>query len=522
MLLQKLKEQQQQQSGAEGSRPRPTTMVRAEEWFAGGRRVNFDPNHKKIMPEATSNTIRVFERVADANASSVNDDDGNDNDTDDDRLWLTMLPSFPGSYGLAKLEPLFATTTTASAIQSDATATTTRTAKYPAGSLPSSPLATSLPPPPPRLYVDYVGQGNSEKPADYAYRTGERADLVQALWAARGVARTAVVACGHSSLVVLELLRRQQERDERRRRQGHGHDKAAAAATTTTTTATTARIEHVLILNGCLYADGYTRRQQRYRHPAPLPFALPVIHHGQQQHRHNNNRRRRWSASLAQRSNLVLDWWLRPYCSSQNVGPGLMRGVHRQHRTKGTTTRGNRRHHDHHHYFYYHHEQPRRQERLEELRETEKVIRLHDGTATFLTAAAAFVEEHLQEADRWDLSTIYLQYARPAGINVDIVGSTDDPFVSQVALVQERLGSQYHPDVRTCIIPGGHLLTSAQAPLVVERILAMVERAQPPAPARNESSLQSSENGTDSVVVLEPPRQRTTSREPCHVVPAVA
>jgi hypothetical protein len=37
----------------------------------------------------------------------------------------------------------------------------------------------------PKLFLDYVGMGDSDKPNDYAYSTAERADLVEAIWRLR-------------------------------------------------------------------------------------------------------------------------------------------------------------------------------------------------------------------------------------------------------------------------------------------------------------------------------------------------
>ena len=67
----------------------------------------------------------------------------------------------------------------------------------------------------PRLFVDYVGMGDSDKPKDYAYSTAERADLVEAIWRSVGVGSTMLVAFDFSSLVVLEILQRRLERAER-------------------------------------------------------------------------------------------------------------------------------------------------------------------------------------------------------------------------------------------------------------------------------------------------------------------
>lgn len=66
----------------------------------------------------------------------------------------------------------------------------------------------------PRLFVDYVGMGDSDKPKDYPYCTAERTNLVEAIWRDLGVQSTTLVAFDFSSLVVLEHLRRRLERSE--------------------------------------------------------------------------------------------------------------------------------------------------------------------------------------------------------------------------------------------------------------------------------------------------------------------
>ena len=55
-------------------------------------------------------------------------------------------------------------------------------------------------------FIEYVGQGDSDKPAGYRYSTMERADLVETRWATHGVRATFVVTFDYSSLVLLELL----------------------------------------------------------------------------------------------------------------------------------------------------------------------------------------------------------------------------------------------------------------------------------------------------------------------------
>lgn len=61
------------------------------------------------------------------------------------------------------------------------------------------------------LMPDLLGFGASQKPADHVYSLDEQADLVQALWAAHGVAETALVAHDYSVSVAQELLARDAE-----------------------------------------------------------------------------------------------------------------------------------------------------------------------------------------------------------------------------------------------------------------------------------------------------------------------
>ena len=89
----------------------------------------------------------------------------------------------------------------------------------------------------PKLFVEFVGQGDSDKPTDYPYGSMERADLVEALWQAEGIKSTFVVTFDYSSLVALELLSRRLERDDDDSR---------------------TRIEGVLMINGGLFADGHS------------------------------------------------------------------------------------------------------------------------------------------------------------------------------------------------------------------------------------------------------------------------
>jgi len=181
-------------------RPRQDrARVTAAEWFAGGRRIGYDPGSARVLTEeevaATPGALRVFERVAPAG-------------DDADAVWLTLLPGFPdGSYGWAQVDRI---------------------------------LGDGLGP---RLYVEPVGQGDSDKPRHYRYSTVERADLVEALWRHHGVRRTIVVTFDYTSLALLELLRRQLELT---------HSGGAA----------TPVITAVFMVNGGLFADAHTHPWQ--------------------------------------------------------------------------------------------------------------------------------------------------------------------------------------------------------------------------------------------------------------------
>ncbi len=179
--------------------PQDLARVTAAEWFAGGQRIGYDPGSARILSEqeaaAIPGALHVFERVAAAEQGA-------------DTVWLTMLPGFPdGSYGWAQVDRL---------------------------------LGDDLGP---RLYVEPVGQGDSDKPRDYPYSTVERADLVEALWRHHGVRRTVVVTFDYTSLALLELLRRQLER-------------------TASGDAAEPVIVAVLMINGGLFADAHTHPWQ--------------------------------------------------------------------------------------------------------------------------------------------------------------------------------------------------------------------------------------------------------------------
>ena len=172
-------------------------QITAQEWFSTGTRVTYDPVEKKMVERAknadVSGEIHVWRRVE------------RDATRNDQETWTTFLPGFPdGSFGWAKVNQQLTGT----------------------GMLPS-------------IYVEYVGQGDSDKPSGYSYGTMERADLVEALWEAEGIQSTFVVTFDYSSLVVLELLSRQEERLNQDTDSG-------------------TKIEGVLMANGGYFADAHS------------------------------------------------------------------------------------------------------------------------------------------------------------------------------------------------------------------------------------------------------------------------
>lgn len=102
--------------------------------------------------------------------------------------------------------------------------------------LPYLPHAAAMP----KLFMEYVGQGDSDKPRQYAYSTAERTDLVEALWRHSSVRSTTLIAFDFSSLVVLEHLRRRLERA------GRGEPAGGP------------QICGVFIFNGGLFTDGHS------------------------------------------------------------------------------------------------------------------------------------------------------------------------------------------------------------------------------------------------------------------------
>jgi pimeloyl-ACP methyl ester carboxylesterase len=338
----------------------------ADDWFAGGRRVQYDPSHKLIIGSTTklTNTIGVFERVVLPTIRPR-----------EDTRWATFLPGFPdGSYGYAKVNQLLQAGNT------------------------------------PRLFVEYIGQGDSDKPKKYVYSTVERADLVEAQWKSHNIKRTVLVTFDYSSMVMLELLQRQKERMAKGIR--------------------FPRIEHVLAINGGLFADGHSH-----------PFSTtPLL----------KTRFGKMGSSMAQRSNFVFDKMLKPLYSKEYKASKLTR---------------------------------------QELREMEKAIRRHKGTS-FMSNAAGFVDEHKQNPKRWNLYHVYLDFCKDQGITFHIVGSEQDQFEHrQIQLARKRLGD-YYPDIKIETIPGGHLSMSEQADRIVDCIHLLTRKGENGQPTRSWTNIE--------------------------------
>jgi pimeloyl-ACP methyl ester carboxylesterase len=164
----------------------PTASAQA--WFLGGERVGYHPKSRAIVAVQDA-PLKIFLRREGDVAHAV-----------------SFLPGFPdGSFGWAKVWPHL-------------------------------PNAAEMP----KLFVDYVGMGDSDKPKGYAYSTAERADLVEAIWRDFSVQSTTLVAFDFSSLVILEHLRRRLQRSKR------GEDAGGP------------NIRGVFIFNGGLFTDGHS------------------------------------------------------------------------------------------------------------------------------------------------------------------------------------------------------------------------------------------------------------------------
>ena len=164
-------------------------VLTANDWFAQGERISYTlSNTNRNSQPKNSKPLKIF-RFRHGYGDMV----------------VTLLGGFPdGSYGWSRV-------------------------------LPFLPSAEDMP----KLFLDYVGQGDSDKPKKYPYGVIERADLVEAQWRDLNIHSTTIVTFDYSSLVAMELLRRQQDRQN-----SFGED--------------VTKISGVMVVNGGLFADGHS------------------------------------------------------------------------------------------------------------------------------------------------------------------------------------------------------------------------------------------------------------------------
>lgn len=171
---------------------------KADLWFESAERNPYDIKLGELQPISNNDigsegTLSIWNKTV------------NFSNSEKSSKWTTMMPGFPdGSFGWAATERLLA--------QHDQE---------------------------PRLYFDYVGMGDSDKPEEYIYSVQERADLVESLWRYYDIKETLLVTFDFSSLVALELLSRQLDRQTR-----------GLVLDTT--------IKKVLFINGGLFADSHS------------------------------------------------------------------------------------------------------------------------------------------------------------------------------------------------------------------------------------------------------------------------
>ncbi|HEY4108060.1 MAG TPA: alpha/beta hydrolase [Puia sp.] len=167
-------------------------LVSANEWFHSGERLPYDPTTKSIGTAGGTAPLFAYNKLVTASK-------------EDARRVISFLPGFPcGSFDWVRIDAVIKQ---------------------------EHPLN--------RLYLDYIGQGESDKPENYPYSTFERADLVEAIWKHHHIETSFIVTFDYSSLVAMELLQRQQERIE----------KGIKPSTV---------ITKVLFINGGYFTDGHS------------------------------------------------------------------------------------------------------------------------------------------------------------------------------------------------------------------------------------------------------------------------
>mmetsp|Transcript_22608 Transcript_22608/g.49353 ORF Transcript_22608/g.49353 Transcript_22608/m.49353 type:complete len:400 (+) Transcript_22608:98-1297(+) len=180
------------------------------------------------------------------------------------------------------------------------------------------------------------------------------------------------------------------------------------------------RMEHVLSINGGFFAEGHTY--------TGIANGTPLV----------RDRFGKVSSSAAQRSNMVFNKMIMPLYSNDYRRSKICR---------------------------------------QEAKETQKAIRLHQGTRA-MAQMTNFVDEHKQRAERWDFPMLYRSYCKDQGISFHLVYSEQDEFEqNQVALIQRRM-KPYADKVQLEKIAGGHMANFEQAGVIVDRILQLAHRAK--------------------------------------------
>ena len=99
-----------------------------------------------------------------------------------------------------------------------------------------------------------------------------------------------------------------------------------------------------------------------------------------------------------------------------------------------------------------------------EVEKAYRAISRRDGIRV-LRATAAYVDEHREHTERWDLARIAAELGGAGRFHV--VGSSEDRFEArQLRLARERLGDA----VESTELPGGHLATAEQPNRLAELI----------------------------------------------------
>lgn len=389
-------------------------VITADEWYYSGRRVPYDIIQRRIVSSSSSskknnssssNIVHVFEKVVlEPQHVNVN------------TRWITFLPGLPnGSYGYSKIEQQF---------------------------VASSSRNQQLP----RLYIEYIGQGDSDAtspspPQQQQNATNktknkntiapghsmlDRADLVQAQWLAHQVRRTVIVTYDYSSFVLMELLRRNQERRQ-----------ANQVPYT--------MIEHVMIINGPLSYLLKHDKNNTIRSAATSPITKPII------------------IPLAKRSNYILDSMILKKLYSieyQNrIGKKLLRQEMKE--TRQTI----RRHYNDKILL----SKQFTSSPSSSIANTSNNNNTNTNNQSSTSSSKKSISNYYKK--RWDISTIYTEYCMNYGTTIDLICSKHHIYEKQYQSCQEQLGNIYYPQVRFEYITCGHMILYEETKSIYGKIL---------------------------------------------------